>query len=182
MTKSIHGYALALFSLGKEENVLPALKKGALELIDLFNANPRYIKVLNSHDLPLSERLDLASKAFKTSLRIVHNFVCLLVKRTYVHNIIPILRMLISLINEELGVHEGIVYSASLLTPEQLSKLELKAASVLKINSLSLQNKLDRTLLSGFRIEVRDEVIEDSGISRLSQMRSMLLKGGNYGN
>ena len=176
MAAYINGYALALLSLSKEEKKLKAYKEQSLALIEAFELNEDYIGVLNTKSIPVETRRDLAKKAFgKKISKNILNFMFLLIERSKVNLAIPVLKKLVKLINEDMNIDEGTVYSVIPLSKLEVTKIEKKTSTILG-KKVVLINKIDKELISGIKVIVQDEVIEDSVISRFEQLRQTLLE------
>ena len=171
----INGYALALFSLAQEENKLIQYKSDSQEIVEAFEQNIEFISILNTKSIPIEERQDLVTKALgkKTNKNIV-NFIYILIERSKANILIPALKKLIKLINVEKGIDEGVVYSTTPLSKTELSKVIKKTSDMLG-KKVTLVNKIDKELISGIRIIVQDEIIEDNISSRFEQMKNELL-------
>lgn len=178
MTNYINGYALALFALAKEEKKLQKYKDQALEIINSLDGNEDYLVLLNKKSIPVEERKQLVSKAFGKLEQNLINFLFILVEKAKANNLVGILKKLIKFINEALKISEGVVYTPEKITPEQLASISKKTAKSLGIEKLTLVNKIDKELISGFKVVVADEIIEDTISSRLDEIRQQLLETG----
>lgn len=174
----VNGYALALFSLAKEEKKLKKVKEESLELVSALVENKDYLDLLSSKRLDFESKETMIVKAFKGTDKNILNFLLLTASKGISKIVIPTLEKLIRLINEELKIKEGIVYTTVKLTPAQIKNIEDKVAKQLGFKP-TLINKLDAELVSGFKVVVDDEVIEDSVASRLEQIKYELLREEN---
>ena len=175
MQDHINGYSLALFSLAQEEKKQKQYKEQAQSIIDALNAVEGYEKIMDSDSFPLDIRKKMVKDAFgKKVNKNLLNFLFVLVDRSKFRVAKPALQKLIKYINNEANINEGVVYSVNKLTPTQMTDLTKKTQDLLNIK-LSLVNKIDKELISGFRIQVGDEVIEDNVSSRLEDIKNQLL-------
>lgn len=172
----INGYALALFLLAKEEKKLSTYKDESHEILLALEGNEEYLALLNKKSLPLAERKDLVAKAFGKLEKNLVNFLFILVEKAKADMLVNILNKLIKLINESLKISEGVVYTPEKLTPEEITKISKQVALRLGLGKLDLINKIDKELVSGFKVVVADEIIEDSVVSRLQQIKAQLLE------
>ena len=171
----INGYALALFSLAQEEKKLIQYKKQSQVIVEALEENLEFISILNTKSISVEERQDLVKKALdKQTNKNIMNFIYILIGRSKATTLIPALKKLIKLINEKEGIDEGYVYSTELLSKLELSKVVKKTSDMLG-KKVVLINKIDKELISGIRIIVKDEIIEDNIGSRFKQMRNELL-------
>lgn len=177
-SEHINGYSLALFSLAKEEKKLKQVKEGALSISESFKENPEYVHLLSSKRLDMDTKEKMVSKAFKGMNKNLINFILLTAKNGKTTIVVPVLNKLVKYINEDLKIKEGIVYSAQKLTAAEIKKIETRVSKQLGFKP-TLVNKLDAFLISGIKIVVDDEVIEDSINSRLEQIKQSLLREEN---
>jgi len=175
MTEHINGYALALFDLAKEEKKLIAYKDQSLAIIDAIEANEGIVAILNSKGTEVAKRQDLVKKAFAKVNKTLRNFLFILVERSKFQVAVPALKKLVKFINQAKKVNEGTVYSTEKLSPKQIKDIEVRTSKMIG-SKVVLINKLDATLVSGIKIQVGDEVIEDTVLSRLEQIRNELLE------
>ena len=78
----------------------------------------------------------------------------------------------------ELNIKSGVVYTTIKLSSKQIKGLEKKVSSILNAN-VTLTNKLDESLLGGFKIQVEDYILDDSIKNRLSNLKqTIILKKG----
>lgn len=77
--------------------------------------------------------------------------------------------------NEEDGVVKGIVYSVRPLDADEMQRITDFASN--KFNrKTTLINKIDKSLISGIKLEVGDQIIDGSLKSQLDDLRSSLLQ------
>ena len=175
MLAHINGYALALFSIAQEEKKLKQYKEDALAVIEAVESNVEIIHLMDSKSLPVDTRQELIKKAFKSVNKNMTNFLFILVERSKFNIVIQVLKKFIKLTNNILNIKEGIVYSVDKLSAKELKDVQAKTSKMLGYK-VTLMNKLDAELVSGVKIIVGDEIIEDTVISRLEQIKYELLK------
>lgn len=171
----INGYALALFSLAKEEKKLKKVKEDSSAILEALKSGEEYLELLRSKRIDFESKEKMIQTAFKGADKNIINFLLIVAKKGNAKIIAHVLAKLVSFINDELGIKEGFVYSTTKLTPDQMKKIETKVSKQLGFKP-TLTNKLDPELISGFRVVIGDEVIEDSIASRLQQIKYELLR------
>ena len=78
----------------------------------------------------------------------------------------------------ELNIKNGVVYTTLNLTDSQIKAMEEKVSSILNAN-VTLTNKLDSSLIGGFKIQVEDYILDDSIKNQLYKLKeSIKLKKG----
>jgi F-type H+-transporting ATPase subunit delta len=182
MNVHINGYALALFSIAKENKKLDDYKKKSLLLIEIINQNDDYIKIMDSKNIDFNKKVKLIKEAFSKNLnKEFQNFLFILIKRHKFRIINTILNKLIKFINEEKKIIEGIIYTSNKLSLEEIKKIENKISKILN-KKVSLKNKLDSKIISGIKIQVGNKIIEDTISSRFKLLKKELLEKELYGN
>ncbi|CAM9121635.1 F0F1 ATP synthase subunit delta [Mycoplasma todarodis] len=177
MQLHINGYSLALLDIAQEEKKLDNYKEQAMIIVEVLTKNPTYINILGSYAIETQEKLALVEKTFANKIEeCLKNFILLLVEKKRVKYLIPALKRLISLINEEKDIHEGIAYSVKKLTAKQLKDIEATTSKTLGLK-VTLVNKLDSELISGVKVVVGDQVIDNSIATKIQNLRQQLLEG-----
>lgn len=175
MSEHINGYALALFSLAEEEKKLNQYKTQSVSLIESFKENAEYITVMNTKSIHADKKHEMIQKAFKGFDKNLVNFMFVLSDRSKFHLITPVLEKLVKLINNKLRINEGYIYTVELLTKAELAKITKRTETLLN-KKLTLINKVDKELISGYKIVVGDELIEDTVMLRLEELKNQLLE------
>ncbi|WKX02149.1 ATP synthase F1 subunit delta [Candidatus Mycoplasma mahonii] len=175
MSEYINGYALALLSLAQEEKKLKHYKQFSIDTIEAIEDNEEIIHLLDSKSIELEERIKIVKTTFKKTNNNFINLLSILVERSKFYLIIGILKKFIKLSNNILNIKEGIVYSVNELTKKELEDIQTRTFKTLGYQVV-LSNKLDAELVSGLKIIVGDEIIEDTVMSRLEAIKYELLK------
>lgn len=174
MVEHINGYALALLSLAKEENKLKQYKTQSEQIIESIEENPKYLEIMSTKSIDKEVKKELISAAFARMNKNLLNLMFILSERHKFKMLVHILEKLIKFINTEEKINEGIVYTNEKLTPATIKSLEKKVSTSLGLK-VKLVNKLDAEIISGFRIIVDDQLIEDTIESRLAGLKETLL-------
>ena len=174
----INGYSLALYSLAIENKKIEEYKKQASEIIEALKGNEEYLQIISSKRISTEQKEKLISSSLKGINKDLKHFVLLVAHSSKALIIPKVLEKMIKLINEKLGVKEGVVYSPEKLSAAQIKSVEKSIKGKLGFIP-TLTYKLDKELISGIKVVIGDIVIEDSIHSRLDQIRQeLLLKGG----
>lgn len=176
MNVHINGYALALFSIAKDDQKINYYKKQSTLLLDLINENNEYKKIMDSKQISFTKKENLIEKAFGKNLnKEFKNFLLILIKRYRFKFLDKILKKLIKFINEENNISEGIIYTYNKLNLNKINKIEQKISKLLN-KKVSLVNKVDKNIIVGFKVKVEDEIIEDTLSSRIEKLKNKLLE------
>ena len=173
-------YASALYSLcnSKEE------KQDYAEILKVFRnlqkENKDVASFLLSPDIGASEKLEVISKSVQTDKKLPHliPFFATIIAHHRMNIFSDIVDAYVSMLNEELGILEGYVYSPDKLTPSQMKALE--EGFYKKIGKrVVLKNILDPSLLGGVRVALGGKVYDSSIKGRLEGLRHHLKTGGS---
>ena len=173
--KIIIGYSLALFSIAEEENKVKEYFEDSKMIRDTF-LNPDYlplIDILNARSLSGDKKDEMIDETFKSIDKYFANFLKLLVSKKRIKSINNIMEVFIKHCCDKLKIQEGIVYSVDLLEKSQIKKIENKI-SLENGYTISLNNLIDKELISGIRIIIGNKIIENSIISDLEEMKKTL--------
>lgn len=172
-------YSKALLSLALEENDVKTYKDDIKEVAKLLDEEKGLLEILSSYRAPHEEVLKSIEEIFsflkgKSSIP----FLKLLYEKHLISHFEDIATEFISLCNDELGIKEGIAYSAAPLSKEKLTKIE-KALSNKLGAEVSLENRVEKSLLGGVRVFVDGKVFDASLSGKLESLRNSLLVGGS---
>lgn len=168
-------YATALYGLidqSKSEAYLGVLQG----FCSLLEDNEPVKAALCSYSISKEEKerlLDICLKG--NELPHVLEFLKVVSSHHRINRINRIVEAFASLVNEQLGVKEGMVYSASPLSRAQVEELE--AAFTKRLGSkVKLRNKVDENLLGGVKVALEGKVYDGTLRSRLLELQKNLKK------
>ena len=168
-------YAEAIFSIKRDQNQLEEAQVEIKELIKVLKQNPDFVFVLNSSYKEFQEKEDIIDKVFKGVDQDIINLIKIVTKNHRSMYLVEILERTNSLINDERGVLEGLVYSTEPLKEEELQKLNAAISKVEK-RSTDLKNIIDPNLIGGVKVVINDHIYDGSIKHHLENMKLTLLK------
>lgn len=168
-------YGLALFEIAKEEDRLKEFKQD-LEFIQEA-LDQSYLKFFNQKMISQEDRIALLEKCFKENVQpMVLNFLKLLVVKGRMTNLFEIIKEYKELYNSALGIVEGVVFSTSILSEDQIKGIET-AVSKREGKQVLLTSKIDESLIGGIKVVIEDHVYDGSIKNKITSLQSELLKG-----
>ena len=168
-------YGLALFEIAKEEDRLKEFKQD-LEFIQEA-LDQSHLKFFNQKMISQEDRIALLEKCFKENVQpMVLNFLKLLVVKGRMTNLFEIIKEYKELYNSALGIVEGIVFSTSILSDDQIKGIET-AVSKREGKKVLLTSKIDESLIGGIKVVIEDHVYDGSIKNKITSLQSELLKG-----
>lgn len=168
-------YGLALFEIAKEEDRLKEFKQD-LEFIQEA-LDQSHLKFFNQKMISQEDRIALLEKCFKENVQpMVLNFLKLLVVKGRMTNLFEIIKEYKELYNSALGIVEGIVFSTTILSDNQIKGIET-AVSKKEGKKVLLTSKIDESLIGGIKVVIEDHVYDGSIKNKITSLQSELLKG-----
>ena len=171
-------YANALFALC-QSNEERSLYAQALREFDISLKQHKEIMVfLSSPDIEEQEKITVIGKALD-AYKLTHllPFIRTIISHHRMGAFSRIVEAYVSLVNQELGVLEGYIYSSSKLSEEELAAI-IKAFEQKLNKKVVLKNILDPSLIGGVRVSLDGKVYDSSIKGRLDDLRLQLKHGG----
>lgn len=171
-------YAVALFQLAKEKNLLEPIGEELQLIKAVFSETPELKKVLEHPKIGLEQKKELLEKGFQSSISVeVRHTIELLLQR----NRIDVLETLIDKV-QELAYEERNVASAKVYTVKPLSdevKAELATTFAKKVgkSELIIDNIVDSNLIGGIKIRIGNRIFDGSIKGQLDRLERQLVAG-----
>jgi len=171
-------HAEALFSLAKEEGKVREYETALQEVLTDFSREPLLESCLSSYALAKERAYELLDELYgKSSLKSLAAFFKVVVNHHLMDHLKEIEECYRSLANEFLGIKEGLVYSASSLTPEQLTLVKKTFEKKLGCE-VSLSTRSEPSLLGGIKVSIDGKVYDGTLANKLEALRLRLLAQG----
>lgn len=171
-------YAEAFFSLGVSKDSVNDYKKDLLFINDVFNNTEKIKDFFESELISKSEKKDIIQNLFANTINVDSlNLLKLLIDKGRIKYYSDIISSFIHLANDELNIKEGIIEVARPLNKEKIKELEESLSKDGK--KVELKQKINESLISGFKIKFADEVIDASMKEKINRLRIMLNKKGD---
>lgn len=170
-------YAEAFFSLGLDKDCVKEFKDELNIVKDIFS------DVENLNEFFISERVAKADKK-KIITGALENHVCkdtlnlfmLLVDKGRISYYEEIIDSYIHLANDELNIKEGIIESVRPLDKDKVKELEEALSK--DGQKVELKQKINKALISGFKIKFDHEVIDASMKEKIDKMQELISRKG----
>lgn len=170
-------YAQALFEIATQKDCLDEYKTQAQFIGTALKDNPEFAQLFEKTQLTTQEKKALIQTVFAAQIdEMMLNLMCLLIDKKRMRLAQSIFLDFIHLVNQSLGIEEGIVYSIRPLAKEDMFQLEAQLSLKHKIK-IELMNKIDPSLISGLKIKFKESVIDASLSAQLEALRETLREG-----
>ncbi len=169
-------YASALFELAQEEKKESLFKDQIKFVLQSLEAHPELINLLNKTQISKQEKRNILEQLYGPS---VDAYILQIMKLSIDkqrQRILPyVFRAYLRLHNEHFNIIEAIAYTVDPLTPDEILALE-KDLSDKEQQTVTITNRLDKSLVSGIKLSYGDKIIDGSMRGRIEQLRTTLLK------
>ena len=167
-------YAEALFELSEEENITKEIYNELNNVVDILKNNKDLDNVLKSPLVAKSEKVQLIETLFNTKINNnLKNFLKILVEKGRISSLKSIELTFKELLNDKHNIIEGTVISAIPLTDEKVKELEEKLSKKYNKN-VTLENKVDESILGGVLVRLGNTQIDGSVKTRLDNIKDQL--------
>lgn len=167
-------YAEALFELSEEENITKEIYNELNNVVNIVKNNKDLDNVLKSPLVAKAEKVQLIETLFNTKINNnLKNFLKILVEKGRISSLKSIELTFKELLNDKHNIIEGTVISAIALTDEKVKELEEKLSKKYNKN-VTLENKVDESILGGVLVRLGNTQIDGSVKTRLDNIKDQL--------
>lgn len=167
-------YAEALFQLSEEENISKEIYKELHDVVQIVKENKELDNVFKSPLVAKNEKIDLIEALFNGKINNnLKNFLKILVEKGRISSLQSIKITFKELLNEKHNILEGTVISAIALTTKQVKELEETLSKKYNKN-ITLENKVDKSILGGVLVRLGNTQIDGSVKTRLDNIKDQL--------
>ena len=168
-------YALALFQLVKEQQLIDTVEEELRVVKEVFFVNEDLKAVLQSPKVSREKKKAILSTAFAAVNPLVLNTLMLLVDRHRENEIIDVANEFSELANEERGVEAANVFSVRPLTDDERTALSVSFAKKIGKTPPRPENIVDSDLLGGIKIRIGNRIFDGSLRGKLDRLERTLL-------
>ncbi|MBP5224856.1 MAG: ATP synthase F1 subunit delta [Lachnospiraceae bacterium] len=174
MSSAAVNYGNALYELAKDHGLAEKILGEFEETARLFTENPDYVRVLSLTSLSKAERCGLLDKAFAGKAeQYLLNGLKVMLENGHIRAVPDTFLQYKKRFNEDAGIDEAVVYSATALSDAQKSRLTAKLAAVTG-KKIVLQTQVDPSLIGGIRLKMNGQQYDGSVRERLDRLQKIL--------
>jgi F-type H+-transporting ATPase subunit delta len=168
-------YALALFQLSKENNLLDQMEEELRVVKNVVTSSKDLNSVLKSPKVTIEKKKEIVKGSFATFNPLVLNTLMILIDRHREDQIAEVVDRFVDLANEERGIAEAKVYSIRPLTDEETKALSVTFAAKVGKKSLRIENIVDTDILGGIKLRIGNRIFDGSLRGKLDRLERNLL-------
>lgn len=174
MTQAGSVYGEALYTLALEEKLTGCLLAELTILEQAFRDTPDFIRLLSSPNLTKQERCQIIDDSFRGKVHAyVLNFLKILTKKGYMKHFHDCFKTYEDLYNRDNGILPVTAITAVAMSEEQVQKLTEKLSRTTN-KQVSLQNKVDPSVLGGVRLDYDGKRLDDTVSHRMDAITKAL--------
>ncbi|MBI5154124.1 ATP synthase F1 subunit delta [Candidatus Poribacteria bacterium] len=163
-------YADALFAAAKEADAVADLLEQAVQLHGALEATPEAVAFLEAPHIPTEDKLALAERVLGDRfLRLLRNFVLMLVKRNRVEVLREALKRVKVLAERDQGISQATVTSAAALAEADRNRLHAALEGFTR-HKLRVEYKINPDLIGGIVFQWGDTLVDNSLRGNLTRL------------
>lgn len=163
-------YARALYGAADDIGRVEEVKEEITELDKIFRNEKDFDKLMLNPAISHASKKEMMRKILEGKvLEEVLSFICILIDKGRLYGYHNIVRQYCNIVDEEMGVGEGVIYSATELSNSQIEKFEEEAGKLLR-KKVKLRNKIDTNLIGGVKIFVDGKIVDASLRTQLDRL------------
>lgn len=168
-------YALALFQLSKENNLLAQVEQELRVVKEVLVDSSDLNAILQSPKVSSAKKKEIVKDSFSQVNPFVLNTLMILIDRHRQDQMVEVVDQFVGLSNEEHGIADAKVYSIRPLTEAESEELSASFAAKVDKKSLRIQNIVDPELLGGLKIRIGNRIYDGSLRGKLNRLERKLL-------
>ncbi|NCU16290.1 F0F1 ATP synthase subunit delta [Pallidibacillus pasinlerensis] len=168
-------YALALFQLAEENNLVDQIEEQLKVVKEVFNQEKDFESFLTSPKIGKDTKRELIKNAFGDLNPFILNTLLLLLDRQRVSYIMAVIDEFINISYESKGITKARVESVRPLKDEEKDALATVFAKKLDKNTLEIENTVNEDLLGGIKIQIGNRIYDGSLRGKLDGLKRELI-------
>ena len=172
-TRAALRYAKAVLNLSLEQKKEQAVAKDMQEIVAVFEANKELSVFLENPVVANQAKQDALVKVFSALQLLSSQLISLLANNNRIDLLAQVATAYLSLLKKHQGKETAVVTTAVALTSD-LEKVILAKAKEMSSAQISLENKIDPSIMGGFILRIGDMQYNASVAHQLDQLRREL--------
>ncbi|MGY5139565.1 F0F1 ATP synthase subunit delta [Mycoplasmopsis gallinarum] len=174
---NVDAYAIALFELAKEQNIIKNIHDILVVLMQNIKNDDSFITYLTSYESSKEDKYKYLDQIFNEFdfNNLLTNFFKVIVENNSARSIKTIIGAFLKLSNEHLKIRYGKITTAFELSEAKLNEIKTKLEEKYQFN-IVLEHEIDPSLIAGFRIKIDSLIIENSFNLTLDKIQNSIMK------
>ena len=170
-------YALALYELATENSEIEDIEKNIILLLEICNKNQEFLSFLKNPTYQLEVQGKIISEISKIIRlnKTLYNFLQLIINKRRIYFLDKILETFIKLSSKRKGKIEAILTSSKDLSRDEKNKINEDISKAIKSN-IDFIYKIDKSLISGVKIQVGSLLIDTSVSNKLKKIKQLMIE------
>lgn len=168
-------YANALLDLSISKNEVLEMRNEIKEVKKIIKENNDFLLMMHLKTVKIEEKYQIIDKIFNSCLSTLRSFFKVLIKNNLSFYFYDILKESLYRFDDYLNIEEGTLYISSPLKEEEIDLIKNIVSK--KINKqLDMEVLIDKNLIGGFKIVLRNDIFDSSILSRINNFKKALKK------
>ena len=170
-------YALALFELATENSEIDEIEKNISQLFEICKKNSEFLNFLKNptHQMEVQIKVfDEISKVMGLK-KTLKNFLKLIISKRRIYFLDKILDKFIKLSSKKKGKIEAIFISSKNLSQDERNAISQQISKAINSN-INFTFKIDKSLISGTKIQVGSLLIDTSISNKLRRIKQSMIE------
>lgn len=168
-------YAVALFEIAKEKNILDTMIEEARSIKEAFSSNSELLTFLRHPKVSFQQKKDLLTEVFANVSIEMKNTLMLMVERQRTPEIAQMAADFVELTNDEKSIADALVYTTRPLTDAEREAISSVFAAKVGKQSLRIENIVNSEIIGGMKLRIGNRIFDGSVSGKLTRLERQLL-------
>lgn len=168
-------YAVALFQIAKEQNLINQLEEELRIVNEVFTKDKELLGFLAHPKMTSDAKRQLLTNAFAGLSSSVQNTLMLMVERHRTDEVTAMAQEFIELANEENSVADATVYTVNPLTEAEAKAVSSAFAAKIGKRNLRITNITDTNIIGGIKLQIGNRIYDGTISGKLDRLSKQLL-------
>lgn len=168
-------YAVALFEIAKEKNVLDTMAEEIRVVKEVFSSDEELNAFLKQPKITLQQKQHVLSDALAGISEYIKNTIMLMIERHRTDEIAHMAEDFVELCNEDKSVAEATVYTTRPITESEREAISSVFAAKVGKKTLRIENIVDRDIIGGMKLRIGNRIFDGTVSGKLNRLERQLL-------